>query len=700
MWFHIARPGVVDYDGASSGGLLAACLGDKSVRTPPSALALRQAREHLLKDGDCPPPGTPALDARVARSWQRSLAAGLLPGGRLPESEHASAAELKRLMASQHELLAHSRPVMEVLFEQVQSSQSMVILADARGTLMHTVGSVEFLQRAQRVALSCGASWLEQHRGTNAIGTALAEGCSMEVHGGEHFFERNSFLTCAAAPIASATGELLGVLDISGDFHRGHPHSQGLVNMAALLIENRLMAATSRQHVKLHLHPQREGIGTVAEAVLTLTGDGCVVGANRAGLALLQLRLSDLGRVQLQSLLDTHLESLLQQHQLRPGQALAVHKRDGVVLFVVVQPALVASVNPVASGRGAASATTAADAQDDALARLDTGDAQWARAAAKARRVAGKPIPLLIQGESGVGKELFALAVHACGPRSHGPFVAINCAAVPENLIEAELFGYASGAFTGARRDGSPGRLREADGGTLFLDEIGDMPLPMQARLLRVLQERQVSPLGGGPAVAVDFCLICATHTQLREAAQAGAFRSDLYYRLNGLTVQLPPLRERTDFAVLTQRLLADLNPHRTVQVAPALMDRLRLHPWPGNLRQYANALRTASAMLEPHAAWIDWPHLSDDLVEELTVQAAQTSSKSVPSSAERASGPEQSLDQLSRAAIQQAVQRSGGNMSQAARSLGISRQTLYRKRSAWEDADNRVSGAGTGSAL
>ena len=239
---------------------------------------------------------------------------------------------------------------------------------------------------------------------------------------------------------------------------------------------------------------------------------------------------------------------------------------------------------------------------DDALAQLDTGDVRWRNVADKVRRVLGKPIALLIQGESGVGKELFARAAHDSGPRRGKPFVAINCAAVPENLIEAELFGYAPGAFTGARRDGSPGRLREAQGGTLFLDEVGDMPLAMQARLLRVLQERQVCPLGGGQSVAVDFFLICATHCKLREATELGRFRSDLYYRINGLTVQLPPLRERSDFAVLSQRLLCDLNPQRRIHVAPELLVRLSAYTWPGNLRQYANALRTRC--VRPAPCW------------------------------------------------------------------------------------------------
>jgi transcriptional regulator with PAS, ATPase and Fis domain len=252
---------------------------------------------------------------------------------------------------------------------------------------------------------------------------------------------------------------------------------------------------------------------------------------------------------------------------------------------------------------------------------------------------------------------------------------------VPENLIEAELFGYSPGAFTGARRDGSPGRLREAQGGTLFLDEIGDMPLPLQARLLRVLQEREVTPLGGGPAVTVDFALICATHCKLREATALGRFRSDLYYRINGLMLQLPALRERTDFAVLTKRLLADLNPRRSVHLAPELLARLSAHAWPGNLRQYANALRTASAMLEVHEACINWQHLSDDLLEDLTAQAAQAEvQRAMASRGSPTTEHLQSLAEHAQAAIRQALEHSGGNLSQAARSLGISRQTLYRK--------------------
>ncbi|OIR05647.1 acetoin catabolism regulatory protein [mine drainage metagenome] len=633
------------------------------MQSTPSASVLRQARSHLLEHGDCLP-GT--IDERVARSWRRSLDAGLLPTGRLADREHSSGGNLRHALACNHDLLAHSRPVMEYLFEQVRHSHSMVILADNRATLMHTMGDVDFLTKAERVALSTGSSWQEQHRGTNAIGTALAEACSVEIHGAEHFLERNGFLTCAAAPIMSAAGELMGVIDISGDQRSRHPHTLGLVSMAARMIENRLVIAACRQHIRLHLHTHPEGIGSVAEGIVALSEDGWIVGANRTGLAMLRLTPADLSTTPLSRCMDVRFEELLARHKRHPDQPTQVRLHDGNMLFVHVyaeQAAL--TITPPATGTIAA--------PNDALSRLDTGDLRWRAAAEKARRIVGKPIPLLIHGESGVGKELFARAVHDSGPRAEGPFVAINCAALPENLIESELFGYSPGAFTGAKREGYIGRLREAHGGTLFLDEIGDMPLSMQTRLLRVLQERQVSPLGGGRAIDVDFALICATHCKLREAADRGIFRSDLYYRINGLTVTLPALRERSDFQALTERMLACLNPERDIYLAPDLLSQLSRHPWPGNLRQYSNVLRTACAMLEQHEDLIDWRHLSDDLIEELTAIP-----KSVALSNTEA--PSQNLDEISRSAIRQALECSSGNISEAARRLGISRQTLYRK--------------------
>jgi len=628
------------------------------MRHSSSAVALRHARQYLIDHGN-PPAGI--ISERLARSWERSVAAGLLPLGHLPAAEPSSSGELRQVLARNHELLAYSRPVMEYLFEQVQPLQSVVVLADNHGTLMHTLGDPHFMSKSARVALSTGACWHETQRGTNAIGTALAEQSAIEIHGAEHFLERNGFLTCAAAPIMSSCGKLLGILDVSGEQHSGHPHTLGLVNTAARMIENRLLIASCRRHLRLHLHAQAEGIGTVAEGIVVLSGDGWIIGANRVGLALLHLTASQIGATQLGAVMDVDLDNLLARHHRRPHQLVPVHLQDGSLVFVQLHSdsTMLAPIK-----------TSAAAAPIDALAALDSGDLRWRNAADKVRRVIDKSIPILIQGESGVGKEYFARAVHDSSQRRNGPFVAINCGAIPENLIEAELFGYAPGAFTGANKGGSLGRLRQAHGGSLFLDEIGDMPLPMQTRLLRVLQERSVTPLGAASPVAIDFSLLCATHCKLKEQIESGAFRSDLYYRINGLTVQLPALRERSDFGALVEHILAALHPGRALQLTPVLLERMRGYAWPGNLRQLSSVLRTAAAMLDADENCIDWKDLPDDIAEDLLVEPHHAIHAPIPLN----------LKELSHSTILQVLESSRGNISLAARTLGISRQTLYRK--------------------
>lgn len=654
----------------------------------PVSSQLREARRQLMSRGSLPPD---LLQPELANSWRRSWDAGLQPSGRMLGAPHASGAQLARALDLRGELVAHARPVMEFVFEQTRGSDSMVILAGAEGLLLQSLGDPQFASRAERVALRPGATWHEQYRGTNAVGTALTDGRAVVVHGDEHYLERNGFLTCAAAPIHDPGGSLLGALDVSGD-HRGyHRHTLGLVRTAARMIEHRLFDTRYDLRrwagLRLRFHAQPEGIGTVAEGLLAVSEEGLLTGANSTALDLLGLRWQDLARTRLDAVLADPLGQLLESgHQsagalrlvrtvcgqsvwLRgeTGQTLCAGRSERV-LAPVMSPLPVPSPSP-----------------GDALAALDTGDAVLRSVIARARKVMAKPIALLLLGESGVGKEVLARAVHDSGPRRQQAFVAVNCAALPENLIEAELFGYEGGAYTGARREGAPGRIREAQGGTLFLDEIGDMPLLLQARLLRVLQDRQVVPLGGGKAVAVDFSLVCATHRQLPDEMQAGRFREDLYYRLNGLTLQLPALRERSDFEHLLGCELKALLPGRQVSLAPALMVRLRRYRWPGNLRQLANALRTACALLDEDECVIGAEHLPDDLAQALQAGAAAEAA-SVASAADWGLRLEASDDapgdlrSLSRQAISRAISACDGNLSEAARSLGISRNTLYRR--------------------
>ena len=655
---------------------------------------VREARLRLNNSGTVSPE---LLGPVLARSWQRSADAGLAASGRTPGAPHAGAAQLARALELQRELVAHAEPVMEFLHEQTRDTDSMVILAGADGMVLRSLGDADFLQRAERVALRPGATWHERWRGTNAIGTALAESSPLVVHGGEHYLERNGFLTCAAAPIHDPSGRLLGALDLSGD-HRGyHRHTLGLVRSAVRMLEHRLFDTRHAGGLRLRLHSRPEGIATLTECLLALSEDGWIIGANDNALNTLKLQWADVGAVQLGQCLALDL-SQVQAWARQPAVApRAVRTHDGQALWLRVEPgrhsitlapprmapwlaapteAATATATTAAAHWGRPASPSHAPARPpglDALAQLDTGDPALAAALNRARRVLDKPIALLLLGESGVGKEVMARAVHATGPRQDKPFVAVNCAALPDSLIEAELFGYRPGAFTGASREGAPGRIREADGGTLFLDEIGDMPLAMQGRLLRVLQERQVLPLGGGKPVPVDVQLICATHRPLRDDARAGRFREDLYYRINGLSLPLPALRERQDLDQLVARMLREIEPGREVRLAPALAQRMARYAWPGNLRQLANALRTACALMDEHEELIDWQHLPDDLAMEL--RDAAVSSPAAPPEADALD-----LRQVSAQAVERALAESAGNLSEAARRLGISRNTLYRR--------------------
>jgi transcriptional regulator of acetoin/glycerol metabolism len=627
--------------------------------TPPALL--REARRQLIEAGELK---SELLDRALYASWQRSREFGLSPDARTPGAPHASGAQLTRALEQRGTLVAHARPVMEFLCEQIQDANSIIVLADSQGMLLHSLGDACFADKAARVALRPGAIWHEQWRGTNAIGTALAAGTAVVVNGAEHYLERNRFLTCAATPIMDPTGHVLGVLDISGDHRSYHRHTLALVRSAARMVENQLFQARFGAGRQLRLHGQPEGIGSVTEGLLALSEDGWIVGANAAGLAMLGLERTAIGATMIDRVLPIELQSLFQNSGKSGRAPRPVHREDGSVLWARLDPGrIVVATTPAMVPRPRSTPA-------DALAALDTGDAAMQAVIGRARRVIDKPIALLLQGESGVGKELFARACHLSGPRRDQPFVAVNCAALPESLIEAELFGYRPGAFTGACRDGAPGRIREANGGTLFLDEIGDMALPMQARLLRVLEERQVLPLGGGRPVTVDFQLVCATHRQLRAAVDEGCFREDLYYRINGLALQLPPLRERSDLGALVATILRDVAPGREIQLAAEVETAFARFRWPGNLRQLSNVLRTACALADDEECFIEWCHLPGDVAEELRDQPRRRLIEDA----------ETDLRTQADRCVEQAVRASNGNMSEAARRLGIGRNTLYRK--------------------
>ncbi len=646
-----------------------------------------------------PPPG-PTRGHRHAAEPQRPIASGLKLSGRHVELIDGSHQRCLALGVSRIErpdlstlgrpdlqlarernlrLCDHAAPVMEMLHDQIVDSHSMVVLTDATGTVLHSIGDDDFLGRATQVALAPGANWSEPAKGTNAVGTALIEEQPVLVHADEHFLYANHFMTCSAAPILDPRGSILGVLDVSGDHRSYHPHTMALVKMSARMIENRWLTHDDRHVMRLHFHGRAGFIGTLMEGILTVGADGRIVGANRGALEQLGLSGAALRLHSLSTLFGTTVDALVDRFRHAGATPLATQSGNGRPVHLLARfnwpqwirpaPAPAAAPAPGAAGADPALPHRRGTGSLSALVDLCTGDAQIASGVDKLRRVLDRGIPILLQGETGTGKELLARAFHADSARAGQPFVVVNCAAASAAAIEAELFGLEDAARTGPPSGATVGAVAQADGGTLFLDQIGDMPLAMQARLLRVLQDRPVTPAGSTRRVAFDVAILCATHGNLRQRVEQGVFRDDLYHRLNGLTVQLPPLRARSDLMALVRRILERECGGPDRQLAPDVARLFEQHPWPGNVRQLFNVLRMACLMAAEEPV-ITRAHLDDEVL----------AAAHAPAGATAADGTPRTLADLEIGAIRLAVEHCGGNLSLASRQLGISRNTLYRK--------------------
>jgi sigma-54 dependent transcriptional regulator, acetoin dehydrogenase operon transcriptional activator AcoR len=609
----------------------------------------------------------------IEHSHQRSAAYGLTEND-TPDYSAIGRNDLSLVIEQNRILHTHALPVMETLYEQIINTHNMVILTDANGLIVHTLGDDDFLEKADKVALQPGIRWSEQSKGTNAIGTAIAEQMPILVHAGEHYLNANHFLTCSAAPIFDHQGKVVGTLDVTGDQHSFHKHTMALVRMSAQMIENQIFSAAFQDAITLHFHSRQEFIGTLMEGIASFTPGGRFLSANRSGLFQLGLPLTALHSHTFSSLFGLPLSALFDHYRTAMPSALSLCLHNGVRVYAKAELRLSNHIFQHVSESGSqriASTTNTPALRLSSLHYLNTGDPQMSALIDKLNKVIGRDIPIMVTGETGTGKELLAQAIHNDSPRAHGPFIAVNCASIPETLIESELFGYEDGAFTGARKKGSIGKLLQANGGTLFLDEIGDMPLGLQARLLRVLQERMVTPLGSSKSIPVNVALICATHRNLRELIAQKAFREDLYYRLNGLVVKLPPLRERTDLETIINKLLANESSGLRYTATADIMQMFKQHNWPGNFRQLTNLLRTAMVMAGDDRQ-IRYEHLPDDFMEDISLAQNQASA-AIASTTD-------GLEQVTLSTIQKSLTAHGGNVSATAKALGISRNTIYRK--------------------
>lgn len=611
------------------------------------------------------------LPEPIERSWSRCAKTGLSLEVK-PSISPLTQQELSEIREKNSRLLHQARPEMENLQLQIRGTENMVILTDAQGIILHALGDRDFVSKAERVALQPGVSWREENTGTNAIGTALVEQAPVFVMGGEHYFSQNAFLNCSAAPILDPFGQTIGVLDVSEDYRQPHTHTLALVRMSAQMIENRLFMEEFARDFTLHFHSRPEFLGTMWEGIAAFSPSGKLLAANRSGSAQLGLNNAEKSSLAFSDLFEESFTAFFNRLTRNQSDHASLRTHSGCVLHTKTplnQSFL--SIGNNSQSQANKTSTTPKEAKKTWLDSLDSGDPQMQKVIDKVKKVLLRDIPILVEGETGTGKELLASAIHKTAGRT-GQFVAINCASLPEGLIEAELFGYEEGAFTGAKRNGVPGKILQANGGTLFLDEVGEMSFQLQARLLRVIQEREIVPLGSAKRIPVDIAIISATNRKLADEVKNGKFREDLYYRLNGLQVGLPPLRERSDLLLLAEKILQEEH-DKPVTLHPETSEFLKLHPWRGNIRQLRNVLRATLAFLDDQSV-IMMRHLPEDFVEEAEAKR-NPEMDTLPSrtTAKRIFEVESHL-------IQQALSDHQGNMSKAAKQLGISRATLYRK--------------------
>ena len=608
-----------------------------------------RARRSLEVQGTLP---AEFLTPDIYDSWMRCITLGL-DTRRPPPPEIVSGIVLRQEQQRCSLVRGLALAEMHTLHQQIAGSNFMIAFANPEGLLLDIVSDQSFDDTSGAASIRPGSIWTEAFCGTNGLGTAAHLKRPIVVHGGEHFFSRYNNLTCAASPIFAPDGTLAGILDASSDCLSRQAHTQALVAMAATQIENGLFREKHRSNILIAFHNRGEYLHTLSAGLLAVDGEGRILSANQAARALLHglpaspgRRFADIFRTKFSAFVEEGRRNERQRLQDDVGSHF-IATIENPRQFPVMQRA--APPFPPAP-KVAATLFVSADPAVAAMVR-------------QAETAAVRKMPILIRGETGTGKEQLARHAHAASGRS-GAFVPVNCAALPESLIEAELFGYSEGAFTGARKGGAPGLFREADGGTLFLDEIGDMPVTLQAVLLRFLDDWTVRPVGGSKRL-VDVLLVSATNANLDESMAKGRFRSDLLFRLNTLEITLPPLRARTDFADIVRHLMHKIDPGALL--SGDAVEKLAQLEWNGNIRELRNILSRLSLS---HAGGV-----IDDAAVDALVRTAPCDRS------ERSAGDKlkASLHDLQRSQVLAAFAETGNNISKTARRLGVSRNTIYR---------------------
>lgn len=633
--------------------------------------------------------GGSETDLRIHDSWERSATQHQLERFR-PNNPHVlTSSEIRQQLEPLEWVQTVAEPDIAALYARVKDAGYVVMMADTMGSCVSMLRNPLMDRELASGGLELGRVYAESIEGTCGIGTCIADHKPVIIHRTDHFLAIHERLTCTAVPIDAPDGRMLAVLDVSALSSHEDKRSQLLVfqlaQMTAESIENKLILSGSYDHpILVYLYESALVAQGASDAFFLMREDGRIEAASKAAIRMIPELGECLGQRRIDDCLGISAQQFLRFYsRLNCGEARLFPPGRSKPLFARVDLSSLRIISmPAANRSAAAKRPTDVKADNSPLSELQDlagEDTNYQRLVATVPRVLRNDLPILVLGETGCGKEMFAHAFHRASDRRDKPFIAVDCSSLPESLIESELFGHKEGAFTGSRKGGARGKILEAQGGTLFLDEIGDMPLTMQSRLLRVIAQHEVIPLGGTTPIPVDFRLVCATYRDLPDMVAAGTFREDLFYRIYGAAFALPAFRDRTDKTALIRQLLLkaiDLcNPGLDIEAG--LIDKLAELPWPGNIRQLDHAIRYAVSVAEGSLGVDDFPtgigHDLHDLYDipkpALSIDAAAGRDFSTQGRAPREAGE-----------LIHALEQNQWKIKATALSLGISRATIYRR--------------------
>jgi sigma-54 dependent transcriptional regulator, acetoin dehydrogenase operon transcriptional activator AcoR len=630
----------------------------------------------------------------IADSWKHCYKVGVDPFGNV-EHLNLNQQDIEKLLEEKRNLLNIAQSIITDLYCFVAGSGYVVMLSDERGYIMEIMGDSDTMANASRYNLSKGAIWAEEKVGTNGIGTALAIKKPIQVSGAEHYCQKNHFWTCSAAPILDNNKQIIGVLQISGPSSKTHQHTLGMVVSAVKSIGNQIRLQQTNMELILLNNRLNNIILTVSDGIIVTNKEGMIIQVNPIAENILVRKEHEIIG---SSVMDFTNNASVIKGILSTGE---VFKNYELIVNSINH-----SIHCLSTGKptkdnldnitGAVifikplNKTTKLDKRfNGAHATFQFEDIvgenkQLKKTIELGKIAAGNISHVVLQGDSGTGKEVFAQAIHNMSSRRNKAFVAINCGAIPRELIGSELFGYEGGSFTGAKQEGRPGKFELASGGTLFLDEIGDMPLEHQVALLRVLQDQRITRIGGGKTLEVDVRIICATNKNLRLEVAKGNFREDLFYRLNVISITMPPLRERREdipllFDLFSKKICKKLGINFPY-IDPKVFSYFRQYEWPGNVRELQNVVERILNLANGQSISIE--HLPEEILNPHPVEA---SLEDLPYSTIETIAIEkykikELLNKNEYKEIMSTILAANGNLSKVARDMGISRNTLYKK--------------------